>query len=62
MQTPPSASRLAEELKLPRHEIENRLKQARADLGRILRERVRETLTDGVRLEDELYALRDAMR
>lgn len=59
---PPSASKLAEEFNLPAHEVENRLKQARTDLARLLRERIRETLTDGARLEDELRTLKDAMR
>lgn len=58
---PPSCANLAEESGRKVHEVENALKAARAEFGKLLRERVRETIADPERVEEELRALAEAM-
>ncbi len=60
--TPPAYPVLAKELGIATHEVENHLKHAKATFAKLLRARVRETLSDDANLEDELRALGDLMR
>jgi RNA polymerase sigma factor (sigma-70 family) len=59
---PPSYPDLAKELGIHVHELENHLKHAKNTFAKLLRARVRETISDEASLEDELRALGELLR
>lgn len=58
---PPPYPKLAQELDVSVHEVESLLKKSRTALARILRARVRDTLSDDASVEDELRTLQSAL-